>query len=351
MEPQATCWRWRPAGSRSASGRFALTRRGTRHGSVERLATPPAAPEDIAGRFARGEPILLRGWVAVGGKRDASRIESTRRWFEALRRGEPFEPGLRARLERSGAKAHWRIAGVSEDVADPCEIEKVHVTAAGGGRKSAQLYAKLSWIVDDDGDESLRLRFSHGLERSADWRRDLRSARAADRLAEAVFPECRLLADHRALFALLERLCGRAVRLSERIVYNNAPGGGASFHHDAEPGQLGVVYGQLCGATGWLALPREELAEAIAAVQGWKTKTRARAWLAAPERPTVDRLLNRDSRLTRELVARGAFYRLSAGDVLILPSPSPERCAWHSVFALGSRASIAHSYGLFAERS
>jgi hypothetical protein len=47
------------------------------------------------------------------------------------------------------------------------------------------------------------------------------------------------------------------------------------------------------------------------------------------------------------LVARGAFFRLEAGDVLILPSPSPAVCAWHSVFALGARPSVAHSYGLF----
>jgi len=36
------------------------------------------------------------------------------------------------------------------------------------------------------------------------------------------------------------------------------------------------------------------------------------------------------------------------GDALLLPSHDAERVAWHSVFAIGSEASLAHSYGIFA---
>ena len=63
-------------------------------------------------------------------------------------------------------------------------------------------------------------------------------------------------------------LAGTPVRFSERIVYSNSPGGGAVFHHDSEPDQVGVVYGQLAGETAWLALPKRELAAAVAAHGG-----------------------------------------------------------------------------------
>ncbi|HUR26840.1 MAG TPA: hypothetical protein VM509_01530 [Planctomycetota bacterium] len=355
MEPSAS-WRWRAPRGRAKRGRVELLRRGVRHGSVELVATLASAPDDLDRRFQTAHPIHLRGWLPIGGVRARARIEATRRWFERLRAGESFSAGVRARLARQRDE-DVRVLGVSEDVADAREIEKVHVALASQGRAGADLYAKLSWIADDERDDSLRVRFSFGAERSSDWKRDPRRALAADRLAELVFPECALIARHHALFALLERLCGGPVRLSERIVYNNAPGGGASFHHDGETRQLGVVYGQLSGSTGWLALPRDELAQEIAAfaqrgplARGARTAAQAARALDGAHTPAVTHLLDLDPRLTRRLVERGAFFRLQPGDLLILPSPRVQVCAWHSVFALGRRASVAHSYGLFLAR-
>ena len=359
MEPSATAWRWHASRRRPASGRVELSRRGVRHGSLELVAALPPAPDDLDRRFETARPILLRGWLATSGVRARERIENTRRWFERLRRGESFSAGVRARLARRAGRAGQlaRVVGVSEDVADPREIEKVHVALDAHGKRGQEAYAKLSWVADDERDDSLRVHFSSGSERHPVSKRDPRRSLAADRLAELVFPEGALISAHRALFALLERLCGGDVRLSERIVYNNSPGGGASFHHDAEPSQLGVVYGQLCGSTGWLALPRAELAQEVAALAQRQplsrragTARRAARALDDPRWPPLARLLNEDPRLTRRLVERGAFFRLEPGDVLILPSPRRELCAWHSVFALGRRASVAHSYGLFSAR-
>jgi hypothetical protein len=59
------------------------------------------------------------------------------------------------------------------------------------------------------------------------------------------------------------------------------------------------------------------------------------------------RLLNRDAAFTAELAARGALFVLQAGDSILLPSHGIDDVAWHSVLALGSRPSLAHSYGLF----
>ena len=357
MEMSASHWRWRAPTGRRGGSQLELERRGVRHGSLQRLKSPPASPLDLHQRFAAAEPILLRGWLAVDSKLARSRIEATRRWFERLRTGHSFADGVRERLSRrrGGAAPRPEITGTSVDLADPREIEKVHVDLSGCGRPGKGLYAKLSWIAADPRDSSLRVRFSFGDERSGAWMRDVRRSLASDLLAELVFPECALISRHRALRALLERLHAGPVRLSERIVYNNAPGGGASFHHDAEPRQLGVVYGQLSGSTGWLALPRRALAVELAALarRGALAKragsvAKAFRALEHSDWPPLDRLLNQDRRLTRRLVERGAFYRLEPGDVLILPSASPTLCAWHSVFALGARPSVAHSYGLFA---
>ncbi len=338
-------------------GRLALARRGVNHGALERGLAPPAVPLDIEGRFARAEPILLRGWLPISSPRARVEIESTRRWFERLRGGADFSAGVRERLDASasGPKSSARIVGTSVDTADPRELEKVHVDSLCHGRAGRDLYAKLSLIAAEERDESLRVRFSFGSERDGDWQGHARRALAADALAQWVFPESKLFAQHAGLGKLLQRLCGRKVRLSERIVYSNAPDGGASFHHDAEPRQLAVVYGQMCGATAWLALPRPELAEELAAMaragairRPIKRPEQAMAALEATDAPWLDLVLNQDPRLTARLVERGAFYKLQAGDILILPSPSRELCAWHSVFALGHRPSVAHSYGLFA---
>jgi hypothetical protein len=216
------------------------------------------------------------------------------------------------------------------------------------------LWAKLSWVSADERDGSLRVRFSFGSEERSDWRAETRRTPWAERFAAAVFPECAALTGSRALVALVERCAGRALCFSERIVYSNAPGGGAAFHHDAEPRQLGVLYGQLAGATAWLALPKRELAVELAAfVRGTRLARRARsaeralAWLDDEEDPALRALLDDEPRFTARLVARGACLCLCAGDALLLPSPGAERACWHSVFALGARPSLAHSYGVF----
>jgi hypothetical protein len=146
------------------------------------------------------------------------------------------------------------------------------------------------------------------------------------------------------------------VRLSERIVYSNAPGGGAVFHHDDEEHQLGVVFGQLAGETAWLALPKRELAAHVAACARSGALRRLagtpRRALRALDRdaPALRALLDATPRFTARLVDHGALIHLRAGDALLLPTHGPDDTCWHAVFALGRRASLAHSYGIFARR-
>src|SRR5688500_4507757 len=120
MDRRSTHWRWRAPSRSTRPGRVELERRGVRHGSVESIAAPPSAPEDLARRYQSAHPILLRGWLAVGGKRARASIEGSRLWFDRLRGGEGLDVGLRARLARRGAAAAGaRVVGVSEDVGDP----------------------------------------------------------------------------------------------------------------------------------------------------------------------------------------------------------------------------------------
>jgi hypothetical protein len=350
------------AGAAGARGAVELTRRGVRHGAVREPRRPPAvdparrgARAEARERWAAARPIHLPGALARRLECHADGVRATRAWFESLRRGAAFEQGLWRRLARTRA---FEPAGVTIDLGDAREIEKVFAHARARGRVVARdLWAKLSWISVDERDVSLRIRFSFGVEQLMEWQAETRRAPWADRLAAAVFPECAVLTGHRGLLGLIETACGQRVRCSERIVYNNAPGGGAVFHHDVEPHQLGVLYGQLAGETGWLALPKRDLAAEVAGcVSGTRLERKARTpraalrWLEEQGDEDLLRLLNHTPRFTRRLVERGDFIRLRAGDALLLPSPGRDEVCWHSVFALGRRASLAHSYGLFGLR-
>ncbi|MDQ6965651.1 MAG: hypothetical protein Q9M23_01865, partial [Mariprofundaceae bacterium] len=59
----------------------------------------------------------------------------------------------------------------------------------------------------------------------------LREELAAE-LATRVFPECRMLSMHPYLCDLLTGLLGSSPSFVERLIYSNAPGGGAQLHQD-----------------------------------------------------------------------------------------------------------------------
>lgn len=321
---------------------WVLRRRGVRHGSLPRQSLPlPSPPADAGRRWTDARPIPLGGALRAALPQFRSEIARSRALFGRLRRGADFQAEVARRLRTDRGLS---LAGASVDLGDPREIGKVFVRSRAG-----ELWAKLSWIAHDERDESLRVRFSHGHERDNDWWRSPARMREGERFASALFPECALLAERSGLRELIASLAGQPVRFGERIVYANAPGGGAVFHHDAEPTQLGVLYGQLQGATAWLALPRAELAAELAACL--RVSARAASRLLDDPPPRAYRWLNEAPSFTTRLVARGAAFVLRAGDAILLPSHGPERTCWHSVFALGGRPSLAHSYGIFGRRS
>ena len=330
-----------------------LDRRGVAHGT---FAVARGAELDLSDAFtlaqcaelwSESRAIPLPGALTASVRALAPAIRASRAMFQGVRRGASFQDDVWRRLARN---QRFRPAGATVDLGDQREIEKVFADAVRGRRRLARdLYAKLSWIAHDERDTSLRIRFSFGSEALLDWQGETRRAPFADAYADAVFPECAALARNLPLLRLIERMIGRRARLSERIVYSNAPGGGATFHHDDEPHQLGVVYGQLAGETAWLALPKRELARHVAHFTG-STRAKALRALDREEDATLGKLLNATPRFTRALAAAGVLFHLRAGDALLLPSHGPDDVCWHSVFALGARPSLAHSYGIFALR-
>jgi hypothetical protein len=346
-----------------------LRRRGVDHGryAVARARAVELGRSSVAAdareRWARSQPLSLPGVLRSALDELAGDVRATRALFERMRRGGSFQDEVWSRL---GTRSGFAPAGTSIDLGDAREIEKVFANAVRGKRAGARhrnrlvardLYAKLSWIAHDERDLSLRVRFSFGSEALLDWQNETRRARFADAFAGALFPECAAIDDNAPLRALIDSLIGRRARLSERIVYSNAPGGGATFHHDDEPHQLGVVYGQLAGETAWLALPKRELAGFVARFAksnslraSAATPTKALRALDSESDPVLGRLLNGTPSFTRALAASGALFHLRAGDALLLPSHGPDDVCWHSVFALGKSPSLAHSYGIFALR-
>lgn len=360
----AGVWRLLPADARETGSR-PLRRRGVLHGHVTAAADALAADgggssdavadSSLAAAFAADEPIALPGFLAAALTEVQREIDHSRRLFEHLRRGGRFLDAVLAALEDAPM---LRPEGSTVDRLDPREIEKVYVSGLVDGKRARggrDVWAKLQWIAHDEQDLSLRVRFSCGTEQLHDWQRNVEGQVWSDRFAEALFPEGAVLAHNPELTDLLQGMLGAPPRFSERIVYSNAPGGGAVFHHDADATQRGVVYGQMSGATAWLALPAQELAAQIAThaaahhrVDLPSTPAAALRQLEREDDTALFALLNEDPEFTARLASGGWLMVLEAGDALILPSHDREHTAWHSVFALGDAPSLAHSYGVFA---
>lgn len=301
-------------------------------------------------RWRDASPLFLPAALGDAPERFAAPIAGCLRMFDRLRRGGRFLDELERRLH---ADDDLRYAGSTVDRADRREIERVFVDAEPGGeRVASDLWAKLTWIADDEHDRSLRIRFSAGKEQLAEWMAatDL-TAGWVDQFAARAFPECEAILRCARLRTLLDRVLCRPHRLSERILYNNAPNGGAVFHHDAEPGQLGVCFSQLQGHTAWLALKKRTLASLLVRSGFARGQRQAMHALDAADDQKLWHRLNRDAEFTAQLAAHGALFVLGPGDCIVLPSHGIDDVAWHSVLALGTRPSLAHSYGLFPARA
>lgn len=314
--------------------RVRLRRRGVDHGAFATVARETS--------WSRVEPVVVRGAVRPPDVRASMRAVARLRMGEELARIVPAPRGFR-----------W--AGTTQNVADVLEMQKLHVEPGG-------IYVKVNWLSTHPGDASMRLRFSYGAEILDDWLDDPARARRVLALVERMFPETRRVT--RGLGRVVRRVSGVRPRFIQPILYANAPGGGAIFHHDHVPGQVGVVFTQFAGRTAWLTLPKRVLAGHMAAHMG-RLVRRSPQGAGRPKHGEggrmgrlLDRMERRDYRLerlinhtpafTRRLIADGWLFVLGPGDAIVLPSPGPDDVAWHSVFTVGRGRNWALSVGFTA---
>lgn len=250
--------------------------------------------------------------------------------------------------------------------ADEQEIEKVVFDAVKSGEVHAEdLWMKCSCLSFFERDASIRFRFSYGMEIYKSHEGDLLRERLAAELADRVFPECKMVTEHPELNELLAAALGFSPEYVEKIIFSNAPEGGAQFHQDVEKGHAGVLYGQLYGHTGWIAMPRAELIRAAQAFikeepgiidKHFSFEERSRLerladdtdafaeLLEADDQQELELLLNGIPEFTKRLLDAGWGQILNPGDVMLLPQQSTEHCCWHSVFCLNDAPGHALSF-------
>jgi len=231
------------------------------------------------------------------------------------------------------------------------------------------LWMRTAWLSVDDRDASMRFRFSHGIPDVDDVALDRDLQRHSARLCESIFPESRLITESQDLYTTINECCGGLpVEFVERIIYFNAPEGGALFHHDVERGHEGVIFVQASGKTGWISMSTVDLLAAITdfaaqeetmgklgeelgnGLMNWLeiTSSNQETLLKAlcQREDEIEALLNLSPSFAKYLIKRGYGYILKPGDGILLPQALPENCAWHSVFCLGDVAGEGLSFAI-----
>ncbi len=246
-----------------------------------------------------------------------------------------------------------------QDEGDAQEIETIEYDAVDGDEVVAEnLWCKASWLSFEDDDASLRFRFSFGMVGYEDVAADLQRQHYAAQLTDAIFPESAVISNNSKLDTFMQTVLGtEKLAYVERIIYFNAPNGGAQFHQDVERGHLGVVFAQVHGSTCWLACSKTQLMDEVQAFINdssnsesldtlmnetmqaeLKSKTSTREqlneWLDERDNEPLELLLNRCPAFYRHLFEKGYGYIISPGDIILLPQKSIDECCWHTVFCI-----------------
>jgi len=347
-------------GESDDSDGWILTRRGCTHGSIvldeERRDMPDL--RQIQQAWQAAMPVRLPGMLLSEVGAHAADIRDALTIMQRVRNDESCADILLEEPYLSRIEPDFDLLAPVHSGHDAQEIEKIAFDAVKSGELHAEdLWMKVSCLSFEDNDESIRFRFSYGMEMFKDQEDDPLREELAAELATRVFPECRMITGHRDLCALLTDLLGFSPAFVERLIYSNAPGGGAQLHQDVESGHAGVVYAQLFGHTGWLALPRSELLDEIAGFlaasqdHGFdKLKTMSSdeliAQLESDDQGELEVLLNSTPAFTRRLIEHGHGLVLAPGDILLLPQHSTELCCWHSVFCLDDEPGHSLSFAI-----
>jgi len=314
-----------------------------------------------------GKPVYLPGACAAAISTHAGDIGNTEQLVLAILEGENAEDLLSVEPYQSRLYSKFESLGSAYNEGDTQEVQMIMFDAIDGSDITAEdLWMKISWLSFYDEDASIRFRFSFGVDLEEDVAADPLRQHAAATLAEAVFPESSLVTHNAVLKQHILQITGNAnPQFVERILYFNAPNGGAYLHHDMERGHAGVVYAQLTGSTFWLALPQNILVNEIlsflqeGSLPGSLTETQQSELTSLanePKRLTQElnsfahegliHLINETSEFVQYLIEHHHYRILNAGDVILLPQTSQEHCCWHSVFCLGEEMGQALSFAI-----
>lgn len=344
-----------------------LCRRGIEYGWVRESARPamPDAPA-VESAWERHEAVLLPGLLADVLERYAPHIAQAHRLYQQTLAGETVADLLESEPYAGRLSDDFDLSGSSFEDNDDQGIEKVYFDAWQDDDIVADdLWCKASWLSFDDEDGSLRFRFSFGMEGYEDVAADPERQAWAAKLTDAVFPESAAITEHPGLRTVLESMLGSsAIGFMERIVYFNAPNGGAQMHHDVERGHDGVVFAQLSGSTFWLALGKPVLMDEIdaylaqAPADQWSElralgsdRAGLSRYLDEQDHELAEALIDRHPDFFRHLIERGYAYILQPGDVLLMRQNDLDTCVWHSVICLGEEAGEGLSFALKVGRA
>lgn len=356
---------------------FALLRRGIDYGYVQQQQRP-AMPDatSVARHWQADEAVMLPGILNLQAWQ--SDIAQSLTLMETTLQTESVSQLLEQTPYRERLAANFPLVASSFEEHDEQGIEKVYFDAEVDESDEREcvaenLWCKGSWLSFLDADASLRFRFSFGMECMEDVAADPARQYWAGRLCDMIFPESAAITDNDTVRNMLTPMLGGAPAFVERIVYFNAPNGGAQMHHDVERGHDGVVYGQISGSTFWLALGKQQLMDELVAfirdeqnhaeferllpdaadrnqLMGLIADRQSLSdYMDSFDHELVEAVIDRSARFTGQLVEHGYGFILHAGDVLLMPQRDLDTCVWHSVICLGDEPGEALSFAVRKE--
>ncbi|MDQ6983422.1 MAG: hypothetical protein Q9M44_01760 [Ghiorsea sp.] len=352
-----------------------LKRRGFDLGQVQAVphfAMPSA--DTVKQTWLSDKAIVLPALLIENMANHAKNIEKSHKLMENVLKSGEITPFIEKEPYISSYGNNFAIVATSTEEHDAQGIEKIYFDAFESSNEddviAEELWCKGSWLSFVDDDASLRFRFSWGMEGYEDVSADPLKQAWAGKLCDVLFPESSLITQNNIILEHLSSILGKNPSFVERIVYFNAPNGGAQFHHDVERGHAGVVFAQLSGATFWLTASKPRLMTeiidfvqsdnnqaAIAAVlpheedrqtlQTFCNKPEAlKDYMEEPDHELIEAIIDRCPTFIAQLVAHGFSHTLEAGDVLLLPQRDLDNCVWHSVFTIGDTPGEALSFAV-----
>lgn len=339
-----------------------LHRRGFDLGPIPQ---PNSSADNTRRAWQQGLPVKLTNVCTKEISQNKSHTVTTESFVLSILEGEAVDELLQKSPYFDRLQQQFESMGAAYNEADEQELETIMFDAINNP-SAEDLWMKVSWLSFYDDDASIRFRFSFGVDLEEDVAADSVRQKAAANLATSVFPESVIITQNKALLEKINHVIQiDSPNFVERIVYFNAPNGGAYLHHDLERGHAGVVYAQISGATLWLALPQQVLVQEIVKFLSTQSmpvslsKNQQRDLKQLITNPSLISealnsfshdalisLINETSEFVQHLIGAGHYQILNAGDVILLPQQNQDLCCWHSVFCLGDEIGQALSFAV-----